>query len=821
MASKAKAQRFESEIEKYRGEANWTRTKELARQLSQKTPDLGDFVNLVIAESVLEEYAEEHPPTERNITKAKSSLADVEDQLANLSQRKSKIGQQAQLLLAKLNFCRGNYQTAYELLDKAGLDSVTYHSCANRLIHMYAESFAIRGMCLEKMAPPTTSKYKAAEREDKIISCFEKAGDLALIYLQERDRSQGGMNPGGSQGQLSPDETVCCLLEQAIQESPILYIKRGQLDKGIQRFRELLRAVESRFTQDIRLTLARQLAEVLMRGVCEKSYIPLDVRSPKPNGPKPKIYPGDRSFVPEDQNEEALLLLLIAEAVATREAVLERSEELSETRLHAFHNTTAVYDMLALALVKRAQFTSLADSFERAMRFSFEEFHIWHQFANSLICAGKYSRAVLVLRECTRLQPENPTVSLQAAKLCFEYLHQYDEGIQWSKHALDVGQDHPMLSRAYMSLGIGYSMKAHEVKLQGERQILHRNALAAFQKAHTADPYDYLALFHLSLQLAILRHIPEALNYVKLALKYRSDHIHSLHLLVLLLTAQKQLDEAMVLIHAALEEYPDNLSLLLTKSKLEEVMYGPEEALVTCKLMLKLWKDIHEIDSEEGSERRGTATDRNAFDRRSVAQMTINEFSERGSGSIRAESVAASRVERALSEVASSMNSSFQPRPGSQQSWMLQAQIWLHLAELYLSLDKVTEAEACVQETSTIFPLSHQVYFIKGRVYEHKQRNNDAKVCFENAVSINPGHTKSLQHLGMVLHYLNENKLAEKVLRDAVNNDPTSHKSWHSLGMVLEALSQPEAASDCHNTGMELEATSPIVPFTVIPRLMQ
>ena len=28
-------------------------------------------------------------------------------------------------------------------------------------------------------------------------------------------------------------------------------------------------------------------------------------------------------------------------------------------------------------------------SFEKAMRFSYEEFHIWHQFANALICAGK------------------------------------------------------------------------------------------------------------------------------------------------------------------------------------------------------------------------------------------------------------------------------------------------------------------------------------------------------------------------------------------------------------------------------------------------
>ena len=35
-------------------------------------------------------------------------------------------------------------------------------------------------------------------------------------------------------------------------------------------------------------------------------------------------------------------------------------------------------------------------------------------------------------------------------------------------------------------------------------------------------------------------------------------------------------------------------------------------------------------------------------------------------------------------------------------------------AELYLVLDKVSEAEACVMETSSMFPLSHQVYFMVG-----------------------------------------------------------------------------------------------------------
>ncbi|XP_041353542.1 tetratricopeptide repeat protein 7B-like isoform X2 [Gigantopelta aegis] len=821
MASKLKITRLESEIEKHRVDANWKRAVELAKQLVQKSPDLAVLVNFIVAESKLEEYLTDNPPTEKNIIKAKRDLDEAEKLFHAVGHKETRVGLQAQLLLAKIHYCKGQYGQALQILNETPLEKTDVENASSRMLHIVAESYAIKGLCLEHTPPTTTSKFKAIEHEMQITSCFEKAGDLAIIHLQEREKTYHGGTLAGSQCQLNSNTDIGIILEQAIQESPIMYIKKGELEKGIWRFRELLRAVETRFTQGVRLTLARQLAEVLLRGVCDATYIPLNIASSRQKKRKPKHYSGDRLFCPGNRDEEALLLLLIAEAIATRETVLNRSDELTETRQQAFHNTTAVYDLLALALVKRAQFNMLSESFERAMRFSFQEFHIWNQFANSLICAGKHSRAILVLKECSRLQPQNVTVYLQAARLCYEYLHQYSDGIEWSKQAIAVVEDDPMTSRAYTSLGIGYSMRAHEAKLQAERQTLHRNALSAFQKAYDSDPYDYLACFHLSLQLANLRQISEALIYVKLALKYRNDHIHSLHLLVLLLTALKQMDDAMVLVHAALEEYPQNLSLLLTQSKLEEVMLGPEESLVTCKVMMKLWKEIHEMDSDDSSEKKEFANDRMAFDRRSLAQMTINEFSDRGSGSIRAESIAASHMERALSEVASSINSSFMPRPGSQQSWMMQAQIWSHLAELYLVLNKVSEAEACIQEMSGLLPLSHQLYFMKGRVFEHKQKYKDAKRCFENAVAINPGHTRSLQHLGVILHRMNDNKMAEKFLRDAVNNDPMSHKSWFSLGLVLDALGKTKDASECLNMATELEASSPIVAFTVIPRLMQ
>ena len=58
--------------------------------------------------------------------------------------------------------------------------------------------------------------------------------------------------------------------------------------------------------------------------------------------------------------------------------------------------------------------------------------------------------------------------------------------------------------------------------------------------------------------LLLVTQVTEALKYVRRALQRRSDHVHSLHLLALLLSSQKQHDDAYKLIEATLTEYPDN-----------------------------------------------------------------------------------------------------------------------------------------------------------------------------------------------------------------------------------------------------------------------
>lgn len=73
---------------------------------------------------------------------------------------------------------------------------------------------------------------------------------------------------------------------------------------------------------------------------------------------------------------------------------------------------------------------------------------------------------------------------------------------------------------------------------------------------------------------------------------------------------------------------------------------------------------------------------------------------------------------------------------------------------------------------------------------------------------------------GLILHQLQRYSLAEKILRDAVQVNSTAHDVWNSLGEVLQAQGNDAAATECFLTALELEASCPILPFTIIPRTL-
>ncbi|XP_046503584.1 tetratricopeptide repeat protein 7B isoform X8 [Equus quagga] len=727
------------------------------------------MAELLLGESKLEQYLKEHPLRQGASPRGpRPQLTEVRKHLTAALDRgnlKSEFLQESNLIMAKLNYVEGDYKEALNIYARVGLDDLPLTAVPPYRLRMIAEAYATKGLCLEKLPISSSTSNLHVDREQDVITCYEKAGDIALLYLQEIER-------------------------------------------------------------------------------------------------------------------------------ANRDAVLSRIPEHKSDRLISLQSASVVYDLLTIALGRRGQYEMLSECLERAMKFAFEEFHLWYQFALSLMAAGKSARAVKVLKECIRLKPDDATIPLLAAKLCMGSLHWLEEAEKFAKTVVDAGEKtSEFKAKGYLALGLTYSLQATDASLRGMQEVLQRKALLAFQRAHSLSPTDHQAAFYLALQLAISRQIPEALGYVRQALQLQGDDANSLHLLALLLSAQKHYHDALNIIDMALSEYPENFILLFSKVKLESLCRGPDEALLTCKHMLQIWKSCYNLTNPSDSGRGSSLLDRTIADRRQLNTITLPDFSDPETvsdssssssslsrtesplhlfvsshlhshpkpdtfvwppaahsfsdpgprrepslcnspevyfhgfpslfsvSSIHATSVAASRVEQALSEVASSLQSSA-PKQGPLHPWMTLAQIWLHAAEVYIGIGKPAEATACTQEAANLFPMSHNVLYMRGQVAELRGNVDEARRWYEEALSISPTHVKSMQRLALILHQLGRYSLAEKILRDAVQVNSTAHEVWNGLGEVLQAQGNDAAATECFLTALELEASSPAVPFTIIPRVL-
>ncbi|XP_013886548.1 tetratricopeptide repeat protein 7B [Austrofundulus limnaeus] len=855
MTARKSGSRLETEIERCRSESQWDKIPELVRQLSAKLISNDDLGELLLGECKLQMYLKENPIKPGSSPRGpRPKLVEVRKHLTAALDRgnlKAEYLQEASLLMAKLCYVEGEYKEALGYFNKVNLDDMQLVGAPVYRLSMIAEAYSTKGLCLEKVPAVSpalsnrntgspASNRSTTDRDQEIITCYEKSGDIALLYLQEAEKalSAGIQNRSPKPGPTPQDMELGYFLETGLQRAHVIHFKNGNLTQGVGRFREILRAVETRTTQNLRMTIARQLAEILLRGMCEQSYwspledtptvSPLD-NSTQPGrtyiksytlSRRPRVYSGENLFCPQENTEEALLLLLISESMANRDAVLSRIPEHNNDRIISLQSASVVYDLLTIALGRRGQYEMLSECLERAMKFAFEEFHLWYQLALSLMAAGKSARAVKVLKECIRLKPEDPTIPLLAVKLCIGPLHWLDEGENFAKLVIEMGEKAAEFrAKGFLAIGLVYSLKATDASLRSMQEEYQRKALGAFQRAQSLTPTDHLAAFYLALQLAVSRQIPEALGYVRQALQLQGDDVHSLHLLALLLSAQKHYQDALNIIEMALSEYPENFNLLYTKVKLETMCRGPEEALLTCKHMLQIWKSFYNLTNPSDSGRGSSLLDRAVADRRQLNAMTLPDFSDPETGSVHATSIAASRVEQALSEVASSLQSSA-PKHGPLHPWMTLAQIWLHAAEVYIGMSKPAEATACTQEAANLFPTSHNVLYMRGQIAELKGNMSEAKRWYEEALSINPTHVKTMQRLGLILHQLQRYSLSEKVLRDAVQVNSTAHDVWNSLGEVLQAQGNAAAATECFLTALELEASSPVLPFTIIPRAL-
>ncbi|XP_073905733.1 tetratricopeptide repeat protein 7A isoform X2 [Castor canadensis] len=592
--------------------------------------------------------------------------------------------------------------------------------------------------------------------------------------------------------------------------------------------REVLRTVETKATQNFKVMAAKHLAGVLLHSLSEECYwSPLshplpEFMSKEENSfitqtlRKPHLYEGDNLYCPKDNIEEALLLLLISESMATRDVVLSRAPEEEEDRTVSLQNAAAIYDLLSITLGRRGQYIMLSECLERAMKFAFGEFHLWYQVALSMVACGKSAYAVSLLRECRKLRPLDPTVPLMAAKVCIGSLHWLEEAEHFAMMVISLGEEAgEFLPKGYLALGLTYSLQATDATLKSKQDELHRKALQTLERAQELAPDDPQIILYVSLQLALVRQISSAMEQLQEALTVCRDDANALHLLALLFSAQKHHQHALEVINMAITEYPENFSLMFTKVKLEQILKGPEEALVTCRQMLRLWQTLYSFSQLGSLEKDGSFGDSLMVKKQSGMHLTLPDAHDADSGSRQASSIAASRLEEAMSELTIPTSVLKQ---GPVQLWTTLEQIWLQAAELFMEQRHLKEAGFCIQEAAGLFPTSHSVLYMRGQLAEVKGNLEEAKQLYKEALTVNPDGVRIMHSLGMMLSRLGHKSLAQKVLRDAVERQSICHEAWQGLGEVLQAQGQNEAAVDCFLTALELEASSPVLPFTIIPR---
>ncbi|KAM6916252.1 tetratricopeptide repeat protein 7A [Xenentodon cancila] len=839
--------RLEAEVERYRAECQWGKILAVVEQMhAARIHEDDDYGTLLTAEALLEECLLE------NMDLLRSSVPLVDNNQPRLSKAKGYLNailshghltprylNEALLLMAKVHYVQGRYRDAQGMCARVGLEELTQDDQPTYHLRLLAEAFVIKGLSLDHQTVSTVSRVRLSEREEESLSCFLRACDAALSYLQELDKVVTTPHAKTFKASLvsSPvDIDLSYFLQAALQSAYLCLLQRGHLAQGAHQLRRVLRVVESRGSQSFRKCAAMKLAQVLLSSVSEDSYWPpLGLPPPVwlhregaaaskdamyPTVKPPQRYGTEGSLCPQDVVEEAVLLLLITESMASGEAVISRLPDQAEARQASLQDATSVYDLLTICMARRGQYAMLSECLERAMKFSFNEFHLWHQLGLSLMAAGKGVGAVSVFKECARMRPEDASLPLLAAKICIGQLHWYKEAESLSQSVLSMGEEAgEFLPRAYLALGLCSSLQASEATLKEERDELNKKALQALNKAHSLDPQDAQISMYLALQLALVRQISAAMEPLQAALSLHEDDLHSLHLLTLLLSAQKHHRHALDTLGLALSQHPDNFNLLLTKMKLEEAMFGPAAALHTCEEMLQRWQSCLDISRSSETDDSSSIpvaerTEASPGVRKPSIHLNLPDFQDASTGSPSLPSVAVSRLEAALSEV-SDMSSV--RRQGPTYIWTTLEHIWLQAGELFMADNRLKEAQFCITEASSLSPNSHSVLLQRGRLAELRGQLDDAKGLYDEALAIHPTGERILVHMGRLLVKTGRIHLGEKVLRDAVQIHSTSHEAWSSLGEALQAHNSSQAP-DCFLTALELEASCPIRPFTIIPR---
>ncbi|THF98015.1 hypothetical protein TEA_007564 [Camellia sinensis var. sinensis] len=288
----------------------------------------------------------------------------------------------------------------------------------------------------------------------------------------------------------------------------------------------------------------------------------------------------DGSYVPRNNLEEAILLLMI----------LMRKFYLGKTKWDP-----SVMEHLTFALSLCSQTSVLAKQLEEIMPGVFNRVNRWKAMALCYNGAGQNKVALNLLRKSLHKheKPDDLTSLLLAAKICSEDALLAAEGVGYAQRAIlhAQGLNEHLKGVGLCMLGLCLGKLAKVSSSDHERSRLQTDALKSLDEAIVLECNNFDLIFELGVQYAERWNLNAALRYAKQFIDATGGSIlKGWRLLALILSAQQRFSEAEVVTDAALDETAkwEQGPLLRMKAKLKISQSIPMGAIETYRYLLAL-----------------------------------------------------------------------------------------------------------------------------------------------------------------------------------------------------------------------------------------
>ncbi|XP_050218361.1 protein NPGR2-like [Mercurialis annua] len=646
--------------------------------------------------------------------------------------------EEARALLGRLEFQKGSIEAALHVFE--GIDVAAVTSKMKVSLSRKCEQNRRRS---QSDAVPLMSMHavnlllEAIFLKAKSLQGLSRFGDAAQSCKVILDTVESAL-PDGLPESVSADWKLQETLNKAVELLPELWKLAGAPQEAILSYRRAL-LYNWNLETEIKAKIEKEFAIFLLYSGTDAS--PPNLRSHM-----------DGSFVPRNNIEEAVLLLLIL--------------------LRKFSNgkiewDPTILDHLSFALSVSGELRALAHQIEELLPGILDRRERYCTLALCYHGEGDDAVALNLLRNLfsNRDNPDCILELLLGSKICAEKMIFIDEGMSYASKALSKlhGRCGQMVSLANWLWGLLLSAQSRSVASDSERTRKQSEALEALETAQKVMiQRDPKIIFYLSLENAEQRKLDIALSYAKHLLKLEAgSSIKTYILLARILSAQKRFIDAETVVNAALDQTGkwDQGELLRTKAKLQIAQGQLKNAIQTYTHILA----VLQVRNKTYASGKRLLKSKGNYDRK-LEMETWHDLAN----------VYTSLSQWRDAEVCLSKSKAIGPYSASR---------WHTAGLLY-------EAKGSHQEALKAFSAALDV--------------DPAHVpSLISTASI-------LRHLGS-----QSIPIIRSFLTDAIRLDKMNHSAWYNLGLVykIDAGASPLEAAECFEAAAILEESAPLEPF--------